>query len=699
MRLKYILPLLFITIVFLTSCSPKTEPPKPYGALPTEAQLSWHEMEYFSLVCYGLNTYTEVEWAYGDVDAKLFTPTDLNTDQWAETAKKAGMKGLILVAKHHDGFCLWPSKYTDYSVAATPWKKGKGDVLGDLAKSCKKYGLKLGVYLSPWDRNHAEYGKPEYIDYYYKQLEELLTEYGEVFEFWIDGANGGTGYYGGADERRNIDRKTYYGYNTIFDIVKKHQPDAVIFSDVGPGSRWVGNEAGIGSETNWNTITTDGKFPGDPAPDYNKKLGSGEKDGKQWIPAEVNTTLLWPKAWYYHTGYKPRSAANLMELYYTSIGRGSPLNLGLAITPEGKVSKADSLALINFRKQLDLEFETNLIKNTKLTASNVRGNSKEYNAEKSTDKSTDSYWATDDGVNKASIEIVFEKETTFNRLMLQEFIALGQRIHMFSLEIEKHNEWKEVISGTTIGYNRVIKFDEVKALKIRLTLQTEAPCLTLSNLGIYNAPPLTKEPKIASSTDGRVSLISEENHEIFYKVNDSEFYKYSTPILLPKGGEIETYAIDKSGKYKSEIVSKEFGIAKAKWSIQDLSSETINGPSVAAFDGDPFTLWISKEKSDGHYIAINLGSEVNMSGFSYVPCKTGCEGTIYEYEFYSSLDGKDWGSPISSGEFSNIRNNPTEQIIKFKEPVKAKYVKLVSISAIKNSKITSAAEIEIFIGH
>ena len=191
---KHTITLLLITIVFFTSCTNKTQPPKPYGVLPTQSQLNWHKMEYFSLVCYGLNTYTEVEWAYGDVDPNLFNPSDLNTDQWAKIASQAGMKGLILVAKHHDGFCLWPSKYTDYSVAATPWKNGEGDILGDLSKSCKKYGLKLGVYLSPWDRNHAEYGKPKYVQYYYNQLEELLTKYGDIFEFWIDGANGGTGY-------------------------------------------------------------------------------------------------------------------------------------------------------------------------------------------------------------------------------------------------------------------------------------------------------------------------------------------------------------------------------------------------------------------------------------------------------------------------------------------------------------------------
>jgi len=696
MKSRYIFLLLFL-FTFFSSCKDKTKPPAPFGALPIKAQLSWHEMEYFSLVCYGLNTYTEVEWAYGDVNPELFKPTDLNTDQWAETAKKAGMKGLILVAKHHDGFCLWPSKYTDYSVASTPWKNGEGDVLGDLAESCKKYGIKLGVYLSPWDRNHAEYGRPEYVDYYYKQLEELLTEYGDIFEFWIDAANGGTGYYGGANERRNIDRKTYYGYENIFKIVYKHQPDAIIFSDVGPGSRWVGNEAGIGGETNWNTISTQGKAPGEADAEFRKKLQTGEAGGNQWIPAEVNTTLLWPKVWYYHHGYKPRSVANLMDLYYTSIGRGSPLNLGLAITPEGRVSKADSLALISFRKQVDFEFETNLLKNAEVTATNVRGNSKKFGINHSTDSSSDTYWASDDGVQKVGIEIDFGKEQTFNRLLLQENIALGQRIHKFKLETEKENSWEEVISGTTIGYKRALRLDAVTATKARITLETEAPCLTLSNLGLFNAPELTEEPKFERSADGVISIISDEKNDIFYNLNSIGFQKYSSPISLPKGGKLETYAIDNSGKFKSEVISKEFGIAKSKWSITDVSSETIDGPAKSAIDAYPHTVWTSKESSSNHFITINLGESVLVSGFSYVPCKRNCEGTIYEYEFYTSKDSENWSKPFLSGEFANIENNPTEHIIKFDTPVSAKFVKLVAKSTLNDNKRASAAEIEIFI--
>lgn len=702
MNLKYIFLILFIFSI-LTSCTDKTEAPAPYGALPTPAQLNWHQMEYFSLVCYGLNTYTEVEWAYGDVDPKLFNPSDLNTDQWAKVASEAGMKGLILVAKHHDGFCLWPSKYTSYSVKATPWKDGNGDVLGDLSESCKKYGLKLGVYLSPWDRNHAEYGQPEYVQYYYKQLEELLTEYGDIFEFWIDGANGGTGYYGGANEWRNIDRETYYGYENIFSIVKKHQPNAIIFSDVGPGTRWVGNEAGIGSESNWNTINTNGKCPGDPSPEYSKKLGTGEQEGKDWIPAEVNTTLLWPKAWYYHTGHQPRSLVNLMDLYYTSIGRGSPLDLGLAIAPNGQIRDIDAQALLKFREHVKREFKENLIKDAKVSASNYRGNSSLFNTEKCCDENTNTYWATSDSIKKASLILDFGKETTFNRLLLQEYIRLGQRIHKFILEVEKDDGWKKIAAGTTIGYKRILRFDDVKATKVRVTLETDAPCLTLSNIEIFNAPPLLTEPKLMCNKNGKITINASEGLSIFYALGNSpagsDYKKYEGIFNLANGGIVNAYALHNESGQKSDFVTKEFGIAKTKWKIHKVDSENHDhNPANNAIDGNHATLWSSAPKQEQpHYIAINLGDEVNISGFSYQPPEFGSDGIIYEYEFYLSMNGENWGEPVSKGEFSNIENNPVAQVIKFDSVINSRYIKLISKSVIKNSNVMSVAEIDIFI--
>jgi alpha-L-fucosidase len=216
--------------------------PKPFGVLPSIRQLAWHEMEFYGFIHFTLNTWTDKEWGYGDESPSLFNPTQLDCRQWAETAKSAGMKGLILTTKHHDGFCLWPSKYTGHSVKNSPWKNGKGDVLREFVEACREFGIKPGFYLSPWDRNHKDYGRPEYITYYRNQLTEILSNYGELFEVWFDGANGGDGFYGGARETRTIDRAVYYGWEETFDIVRKLQPDASMFSDAGPDIRWVGNE-------------------------------------------------------------------------------------------------------------------------------------------------------------------------------------------------------------------------------------------------------------------------------------------------------------------------------------------------------------------------------------------------------------------------------------------------------------------------
>lgn len=685
-------------LLFLSACTQKQTPPAPYGPTPSEGQLSWHQMEYFSLICYGLNTYTEEEWAYGDVDTQRFNPSDLDTDQWAKVAHDAGMKGLILVAKHHDGFCLWPSQYTDYSVKSTPWKNGEGDVLGDLAASCKKYGLKLGVYLSPWDRNHPDYGRPEYVDYYYKQLEELMTNYGEIFEFWIDGANGGTGYYGGANEHRNINRKSYYGYDEIFSIVKRHQPNAVIFSDVGPGTRWVGNEAGIGSKTNWNRITTNGKFPGESSPEYTKKLGTGDPDGTAWIPAEVNTTLLWPKAWYFHTGHQPRSLSNLMDLYYTSIGRGSPLNLGLAIAPTGKIRDIDAQALLNFKKQVDREFAENLVLEANIQASDYRDKQAAFAPDKCLDENTDTYWATTDSVQQATLEIDFQKPVRFNRLLLQEYIALGQRIHEFALEVEENGEYRQIVNGTTVGYKRIVRFDAVKTSKARITLKTEAPCLTLSNLGFYNAPRLVADPIAHQDIHGKLHFNQEKGISVFYTLKEgtptANFTKYSDPVDLSLGGKVYSYAKDEESGFQTDILINQFGIARDAWKISTTNLQ-VSKDAQKAIDNNPQTFYIGDASTE---LIIDLNQKLKLNGFSYLPRQDGeKEGIIYEYAFFLSSDGKNWGPAKAEGTFSNIENNPIRQIITFDSAETARFIKLVAKSDIRQSGQAAFSEIEIFV--
>ena len=461
--------------------------PKPYGPVPTENQIRWHQMEYYGLICFGLNTYTEQEWGYGDIPPERFNPSDLDTDQWAGVSKAAGLKGLILVAKHHDGFCLWPSKTTDYTVAASPWKNGHGDVLGDLAKSCKKFGLKLGVYISPWDRNHPEYAREQYVKDFHQQWREVITNYGDLFEVWFDGANGGTGYYGGAREKRTIP-KDYYQFEKIFKFIKEKQPKVIFFGGnfASDRVRWVGNENGHAGTTNWCTF----RKPVNTAPRSLKNVG--EKNSEQWLPAEADTTLLWPKKWYFHSHSKPRSLNQLIDVYYQTIGRNATLDLGLAIAPSGQIRQIDADAMIALKKQLDKDFADNLAKDAKITASNHRAG--EFAAENTIDQNTNTYWATEEAVNKATLTIDLGREQFFNRLLLQEYIRLGQRSDNFTLTARQNGAWREITHGTTIGYKRILRFETTKARHLRISFQTDAPCLTLSNLEIYSAPIILSDP-------------------------------------------------------------------------------------------------------------------------------------------------------------------------------------------------------------
>jgi len=281
-----------LVIIILFSCNQSYEPVKP---IPSERQKIWQEMEYYAFIHFNMNTFTNMEWGFGDESPSTFNPTELDTDQWARIIKESGMKGIIITAKHHDGFSLWPSKYSEHSVKNSPWNKGKGDLIKDLENSCKKYDLKLGIYLSPWDRNHPDYGKESYIKYFRNQLTELLTNYGEIFEVWFDGANGGSGYYGGANDVRKVDKKTYYDWENTHKLIRKHQPNAVIFSDAGPDIRWVGNEKGYASKTTWSNIYRDSLYGG--MPDY-YKFSSGQEFGTHFIPTETDVSIR--PGWYYH---------------------------------------------------------------------------------------------------------------------------------------------------------------------------------------------------------------------------------------------------------------------------------------------------------------------------------------------------------------------------------------------------------------
>ncbi len=476
---------LFSAAQILIACNvfAQVKAPEPVLPVPSSAQLAWHEMELNAFLHFTTNTFTDLEWGYGNESPSVFNPSDVDVEQWITTLKEAGFKMAILTCKHHDGFCLWPSKYTEHSIKNSPYKNGQGDLVKEVSYACKKHGLKFGIYLSPWDRNHAEYGKPGYIEYYRNQLRELFAQYGPVTEMWFDGANGGDGYYGGANEKRQIDGRTYYNWPETMEIVRGFEPNIIFFSDAGPGVRWVGNERGVAGETNWNTITTDTLYAGKAG--IEDLLQTGSPDGKQWVPAEVDVSIR--PGWFYHAKEDSlvKSPEKLFDIYLTSVGRGSTLLLNVPPDRRGKFHERDVASLKGFRKILNREFAKNLAARAKVTAVNTRGNAADYAAANITDGRKDTYWATDDNVKSASFEVYLPKKSNVRYVVLQEYIPLGQRVSKFYVEAWVNGSWKKVATGTTIGYKRILKIDPVNTGKLRVNIEAAKACPLISNAEVY----------------------------------------------------------------------------------------------------------------------------------------------------------------------------------------------------------------------
>ena len=464
----------------------KIGPPKPYGPIPSTRQLRWHKMEFYGFLHFTINTFTDKEWGYGDESPSMFNPTDFDADQIVRTAATAGMKGLILTCKHHDGFCLWPSKYTEHSVKNSPWRNGRGDVVKEIADACRKYRLKFGIYLSPWDRNHKDYGKPEYLTYYRNQLRELLTSYGPVFEIFLDGANGGDGHYGGARETRRIDRATYYDWSTTWELVRRLQPDACLFSDAGPDVRWVGNERGIAGDPSWSTLNRDDFAPGiaDEA-----RLNRGDRPGSHWVPAECDVSIR--PGWFYHASEDARvkSGATLVDLYYSSVGRGGSFLLNLAPDRRGQIPDADVNSLREFRRILDATFRDDYAARVRVSASNTRGNGdRRFSPRNVIDGKRNTYWTSDDQIKTPELIIELGRERTFNVVRLREYLPLGQRVEAFALDIWKDNGWQEFAHGTSIGNCKLVRGKPVTTTKVRLRI-TQAPvCPAISEVALFAEP-------------------------------------------------------------------------------------------------------------------------------------------------------------------------------------------------------------------
>ncbi|MBD0850762.1 alpha-L-fucosidase [Maribacter arenosus] len=684
---------ILMLLVLLQACN-KTTSPEPIKPLPYERQLAWHGLEYYAFVHFNMNTFTNMEWGTGAEKPEQFNPSNLDTRQWAKVAKEAGMKGIILTAKHHDGFCLWPTQTTEHSVKNSPWKEGKGDVLKDLSEACKEYGLKFGVYLSPWDRNHKDYGQPEYVAVFHEQLRELLTNYGEVFEVWFDGANGGSGYYGGANETRKIDNRTYYEWDTAVDIVRELQPNAVIFSDGGPDIRWVGNEEGWANETNWSIMRRNEIYPGWPR--Y-VELRSGHEDGTHWLPAEVDVSIR--PGWYYHPGedHQVKTLPQLLDIYYHSVGRNASLLLNLPVDNRGLVHEKDQEQLMALRKQLDLDFGTKLAQNRKVTATNERGDDLAYKAINVNDGNPETYWATNDTVTRAALVFEFEAPTEVNRILLQEYIPLGQRIKNFIISAEIDGKWHEIDGQTTIGYKRILRFKTVKADKIKVHIMDSKGPIALSNIELYRAPNLLVTPRIQRSKEGMVRLsVPDKQVEVYYTLDGNEpttsSIKYERPILINTPTTLKCFAYDPKTMASTEVSTKKFDIAKTNWKIL----HTTTGNMVEAnklIDDNPKTFWATeKGVTTIQEVVIDLGKTYSLKGFTYWPMQERFPfGIITNFEFYVSTDDRNW-ERVVRGEFANIVNSRIEQKITFK-PTKGRYIKLRGIKVASDDYQTSFGEI------
>ncbi len=468
-----------MTLAANIPAAPPVQAPAPLPPLPSPQQIAWSDLETYAFVHFGPNTFTNVEWGEGRESPQVFNPTQLDCRQWAQVCREAGLKAIIITAKHHDGFCLWPSKHTEHSVKSSPWRDGKGDVLKELSEACREFGLKFGVYLSPWDRNNPVYGTGQpYNEYFASQLREVLTSYGEVFEVWFDGACG---------EGPNGKRQEY-DWPLFIRTVRECQPGAVIFSDAGPDVRWVGNEKGYAGETNWSMLKRDEFWPG--IPDRNKDLNEGQIDGTHWLPAECDVSIR--PGWFYHPEQddKVKSVDELIDIYLGSVGRNANLLLNLPVDRRGLVHENEAARLKEWRATLERMFKVDLARSEGVvtTASNVRGSDQRFAAAAASDASASTYWACDDNVTRASLEVDFGGQRDVDTILLQEPIALGQRIKGFAIEAqESDGAWHEIARGTTVGHKRIVRFTPVRAARIRVNILDSRACPCLSNISAYSS--------------------------------------------------------------------------------------------------------------------------------------------------------------------------------------------------------------------
>lgn len=708
--------------------TPETIIRKAAEVTPHARQLAWQRLQLTCFVHFGVNTFTDREWGSGREDPAVFDPTELDAEQWVLAAKSAGMKLMLLTAKHHDGFCLWPTRFTAHSVASSPWKDGDGDVVREVADACQKYGLKFGVYLSPADLYQIEseggyYGNgseprptmipgPEfegatgapvwqgalddYNRYFMNQLYELLTEYGRIDEVWFDGANPkpGTGQE--------------YDYDAWFTLIRRLAPDAVIAIG-GPDVRWCGNEAGHGRENEWSVVPLHGDPESPPRDGWWKgkgpttaELGSREllmdADFLHWYPSEVDTSIR--PGWFYHASQDDRvkSLPHLLDIYYDSVGGNAVLLLNIPPDHRGMFHENDVRRLAAFGAYIRHAFDDDLA----LGAAVRVEQGQPSNADHLTDGDESTFWIGRDGDETAALVVTFDGPRSFNQAMLQEHIETGQRIESFELDAWKDGTWQTFATGSVVGYKKLLRFEQLTTDRVRIRITGSRICPTLSRFGVFDAPLLIGLPRITRSRSGEVTITPSAPGPVLHYTLDgtvptARSPRYTGPFAFEGPGLVRAVAIHPTTQATSAIAQQQFGVSKRTWSVHRAVVAHDSFPAVYAIDDNPSTMWHTPWGAGSpphpHTLEVDLGLEQDVYGFTYLPRTDGhISGAILRYDLLVSRSGTDWEPLIEDGEFGNIANNPVEQYVWFDAPRRVRYIAIRSRAEVKGDGWVSMAE-------
>jgi len=658
--------------------------PNSVLAKPTTQQLDWQRLEYYGFIHLGINTFTAKEWGYGDEDPKVFNPKDFNADEIVALFKKAGMKGVILTCKHHDGFCLWPTKTTEHNITKAPWRDGKGDMVKEVADACRKHGIKFGAYISPWDRNHAEYGREGYVKAYHEQIRELLTNYGDVFEIWFDGANGGDGYYGGARETRTIG-ENYYRFDEIVKMIRKIQPNCIIWGAGSIGdARWGGSERGHVGYPHWHTLNHDTRGEGSHA--------KGVAFGNRWVPAEGDTSIR--HGWFWHERYNNsvKTPQHLFQIWSECVGRGANLILNVPPDRSGKIYPADAKALLDFAELRNKIFANNLAKNAKIIGSSS-------SAQAVSDANFAS--AIDGKDGKLEFELQLDGSKSFDLLQLHEDVSKGQCIDSYEVFAWQDNGWVSIHKGQTVSVQRLAVLDRVVTSdKLKLVFASSRSTLapSICEVALYAMPVSLDPASITRDAQGLLHIAAKHAKSIHYTLDGSEptleSPLYSAPVAFDKGGTVKVLYVDKDGN-KSPVAMSEMGVNKSGWKIVDAPV----GQAANAIDDNPKTFWHTHPKDEmapPQHFSVDMGKELELGGFTYLPRQDGtAHGMTSHYIFSVSADGKNW-QQVAEGEFSNIKASPILQKVNFTAPVKARYFKFTGTKAVQKNHV-SAAEVGVLL--